>query len=44
MKRIKRHIVTAIAFLVGEMLVCLMLLTALVCKLTARLGKARPPY
>jgi hypothetical protein len=43
MNRIKRHIATAIAFVVGEMLVCLMLLTALICKLTDQMGKSQPP-
>jgi hypothetical protein len=43
MDKIQRHINTAFAFAVGEILVCLMLLTALMCKLTERIGKSRPP-
>lgn len=40
MSEIKRHVTTALAFAVGETLVCLMLLTALACKLTERIGKS----
>ncbi|MGF6899933.1 hypothetical protein [Paraburkholderia phytofirmans] len=43
MDKIQRHLGTALAFIAGETLVCLMLLTALVCKLTERIGKSRPP-
>ncbi|WP_434111778.1 hypothetical protein [Paraburkholderia caffeinilytica] len=43
MDKIRRHLETAFAFVAGEALVCLMLLTALMCKLTERIGKSRPP-
>ncbi|WP_268998687.1 hypothetical protein [Paraburkholderia sejongensis] len=43
MKRIVQSVVTALAFVAGEILVVLMLCVALVCKATARLGRSRPP-
>ncbi|MFM0670589.1 hypothetical protein [Paraburkholderia sediminicola] len=43
MSEIKRQVTTALAFVVGETLVCLMLLTALACKLTERVGKSEKP-
>ncbi|MFL9932270.1 hypothetical protein P0D88_24240 [Paraburkholderia sp. RL18-103-BIB-C] len=44
MNRVKHSITTALAFAVGEALICVMLVIALVCKLTERIGKARPPH
>ncbi|WP_345815063.1 hypothetical protein AAGS40_22390 [Paraburkholderia sp. PREW-6R] len=41
MHRIKRYLTTAAAFAVGEALVSFMLLAALLCKLTARIGKSK---
>jgi hypothetical protein len=38
-----RQITTALAFSVGVMLVCLMLIAALICKLTAWIGNPKSP-
>jgi hypothetical protein len=43
MNRIKRYIATALAFALGETLVCVMLLTALACKLAGSIRKSQPP-
>jgi hypothetical protein len=38
-----RQITTTLAFIVGVMLVCLMLVAALICKLTAWIGSPKSP-
>ncbi|CAB3732808.1 hypothetical protein [Paraburkholderia rhynchosiae] len=44
MNQIKRHVLTVLAFVAGEALVCLMLVVALTCKVNERIGrKEKPP-